>query len=306
MPDELRHMTVAVAVIFDKQHGFLLWNNKRWGGYAFPMRHLEHGADPAEAVLTALSDPDFPVSLPKAAASPIECTGAFGPSLGTGQDTYYDYHVMEIDPGQSLDPAQLDPDLRFFSYEQLQAAHNVTWSTQAITKSLVESQEVVIAVIWRRTAAGLEFLLVHKPSHGYFFSAIRRKTHGSLEDMAVQAVRFDTAYPGQVVAEYGGETLDVHESARFGAGRRSYRMHLCLLEFPGVDLTAPGNALEQALSALQAAQAGCGQKFGPRGYWDWFSVDDLRQRPDMSSQVASVLNTAIALVEEWERRARSS
>jgi len=94
-------MTVAVAVVYDKQHGFLLWNNKRWKGYAFPMRHLEPGDSPEIAVLDALGDRDFPLSLPNATARYLECLGAFGYSEGVRVDTYYDYHVMEVDPGQA-------------------------------------------------------------------------------------------------------------------------------------------------------------------------------------------------------------
>jgi ryanodine receptor 2 len=289
MSEELRHKTVAVAVIYDKEHGFLLWNNKRWGGYAFPMRHLEPGDDPAQAALTALSDPDFPLSLPNATASPIECSGAFGFSEGAKQDTYYDYHVIEIRPARPLDPATLDPELRFFRYENLQAATNVTWSTRVIATSLVEAQEVVVAVICRRGPSGVEFLLVHNRSYGYFFPAIRRKTHSPLEDMAVQAVRFDTSYGGPLAAKFCREVANIHPSTRFGARERRYRFYLCCVMLEEANPAEPGNALAKALDDLQAAKKNAGQQFGERGYWGWFTLDELHRHPGLSSDVADLL-----------------
>jgi hypothetical protein len=298
MSEQLRHKTVAVAVIYDPNHGFLLWNNPRWGGYAFPMRHLEPGDRPEQAALGAVAERDFPLSLPNAAARPLECLGAFGYSEGVRVDTYYDYHVIEVDPGQTLDPAALHPDVRFFTYDRLQAASIVTWSTRVIATSLVESQEVVVAVIWRRTAAGLEFLLVDKPGHGYFFPSIRRKTHGPLEAMADQAVRFDTAYVGTVVAEYEGDDVDVHDSTRFNARQRRYRYYVCAIQLPGVDLQQAGNPLAETLNDFEAAQQARGRTFGTRGYADWFAVAEMKQSPEMSTQVASVLPIAIAAIEK--------
>jgi hypothetical protein len=301
MSDELRHMTVAVAVVYDKQHGFLLWNNKRWGGYAFPMKHLEPADDLAQAALSAIDDRDFPLSLPKAAASPLECTGAFGRSDAVKEDTYYDYHVFEIDPGRRLEPAELDPDLRFFTYEQLQAAVNVTWSTRVIATSLVEFQEVVVAVICRNCGSGAEFLLVHNRNYGYFFPAVRRKTHSALEEMAVLAVRFDTSYEREITAKYCREVTNIHASTRFGPRQRQYRFYLCKVTCAGVDLCQPGNALQQSLLALQAAKVAAGQTLGERGYWSWFTVEEMKQRPDMSQDVAAVLPAVVECAEKCQQ-----
>lgn len=297
MSDPLRHKTVAVAVLYDKQHGFLLWNNKRWGGYAFPMKHVDAGDDPVQAALNAIADRDFPLSLPSATARPLECTGAFGRSDAVKEDTYYDYHVIEIDPGEPLEPANLDPDLCFFSYDQLQAAINVTWSTRVIATSLVDSQEVVVAVISRDCGSGPEFLLVHNRHYGYFFPSVRRKTHGALEEMAIQAVRFDTAYQGEATSKFCREVSDIHASTRFGPRQRQYRFYLCLTTFPGVALCEPGNALEQSLNAFQAAKAAAGESFGGRGYWNWFTVDEIEQRSDMSPDLAVLLAEAVQCVE---------
>ncbi len=299
MPLQLRHKTVAVAVIHDPESGFLLWNNKRWNGYAFPMRHLEAGDDPAEAALQAIEDRDFPTSLPGASARPLECTGAFGYSQGAREETYYDYHVVQIHPREPLLPDSLHPDLRFFTYPDLQASSCVTWSTRVIATSLVEYQEVVVGLICRSTSAGAEFLLVYKPGHGYFFPAVRRKTHSSLEEMAGHAVFLDAAYAGDTGAKYLREVLDVHPSNRFGLNRRRYRFYLCLMDFPGLDLTQSGNALEQSLTALQSAKGDQGRKSGARGYWNWFTPDELRDQAEMSPQVAVLLN---AVAEAGEKR----
>ncbi len=298
MSEQLRHKTVAVAVIYDPNHGFLLWNNPRWGGYAFPMRHLEPGDQPEQAALDALADRDFPLSLPNATARPLECLGAFGYSEGVHVDTYYDYHVIEIDPGQPLDLVSMDPNVCFFPYDRIQAANMVTWSTRVIATSLVESQEVVIAVIWRRSPRGLEFLLVYKTGHGYFFPSIRRKTHGSLEAMAEQAVRFDIGYQGPVTAEYAGDAVEVHDSTRFNAEQRRYRYYVCAIQYPEVDLQQPDNPLAETLNKFQASRLASELTFGTRGYADWFTVDEMKQSPEMSPQVASVLPIAIAAVEK--------
>ncbi len=297
MSEQLRHKTVAVAMIYDPNHGFLLWNNPRWGGYAFPMRHLEPGDQPEQAALNALADRDFPLSLPNATARPLECLGAFGYSEAVHVDTYYDYHVIEIDPGQPLDPASMDPNVRFFPYDRIQAANMVTWSTRDIATSLVESQEVVVSVIWQRSPRGLEFLLVDKTGHGYFFPSIRRKTHGPLEGMAEQAVRFDTGYHGPVTAEYAGDAVDVHDSTRFNAGQRRYRYYVCVIEMIEVDLQQPDNPLARELKELEAARLANGLTFDERGYASWFTVDEIKQSRKMSPQVAVVLPVAIAAIE---------
>lgn len=300
MSEQLRHKTVAVAVIYDPNHGFLLWNNPRWGGYAFPMRHLEPGDQPEQAALAALADRDFPLSLPNATARPLECLGAFGRSEGVHVDTYYDYHVIEIEPGQTLDTASMDPNVRFLPYDCIQAANMVTWSTRVIATSLVESQEVVVSVIWRRSDRGLEFLLVKKTKNGYFFPSIRRKTHGPLEGMAEQAVRFDLEYQGLVTVEYAGDAVEVHDSTRFNAGKRRYRFYVCVIQLPEVDLRQPDNPLAETMNEFQAARLARGLTVGTRGYADWFTVDEMKQSPEMSPQVAPVLPVAIAAVGEGE------
>jgi hypothetical protein len=299
--NKLRHKTVAVAVLYDPVYGFLLWNNKRWGGYAFPMKHMEDGDDPVQTALQAVCDRDFPLDLSDASAGALEEAGWFGFSEGVKEDTYYDYHVAEVSPGQTLAPADLDPDLRFFTYDQLQAAANVTESTRAIATSLVDNQEVVVAVISRERDGQLEFLLVHKSDRGYFFPTIRRKTHGPLEDLAIQAVRFDTSYEGRVQASYCSEGPHQRPGTRYGASNRRYRFYLCQVTFPDVDLCQTGNALEQSLDALEAVKVTANQPFGERDYWSWFTTDEMKQRPDLSPDVAAVLQVAIACAEQRER-----
>jgi ryanodine receptor 2 len=70
-----------------------------------------------------------------------------------------------------------------------------------------------------------------------------------------------------------------------------------------VDLNEPGNALESALDALQADKAAQGQPFGGRGYWDWFSMEELRERPDMSQDVTALLPAVAEAADRCPARA---
>lgn len=254
-----------MAVLYDKQRGFLLWNNARWGGYAFPMKQMGEGDDPVQTALQAVNDRDFPLELPNASGDFIERIAADDRSLGTKQKTYYHYYLVEIDPGTEVKPQSLGPDLKFMDYEEITSAINVTWSTETIVESL-KRQEVAVALMFRHVQDELEFLLVRKP-RGYFFPAVRRRGESSAEEMAVEAVRVDTGYPGPVNAEFKREATLVHESTRFGLTERRYIYYLCKTD----------------------AQIDNGT---------WFTVDDIKNRPDVSPDAKALLPTAIEIVRE--------
>ena len=163
MGEPLRHKVVSVAVIYDPGQGFLLWNNPRWGGYSFPMKHVDPGDAPARAVLRALDD--VPLTIPNPSAVPLEYIGWAGWSPTAREQTYYDYHVFEVDPGVPASSIVLHPDTRFLAYDSLKAAINVTDSTKFIAESLVERQDVAIAVVSRSDASAKEYLLVYKSNY---------------------------------------------------------------------------------------------------------------------------------------------
>lgn len=301
MSETFRHRSVAVAVIYDQpSQKFLLWHNKRWHGYAFPMKHFEPtaGVDPAQVALNALDAREIQLNLPNATSTPIDRHGECEFSEGVRQFTYYDYHVFGIDPGPGIASASLHPDLRWFAFDDLVAAPNVTWSTKSVARSLVEDRKVAVAVIARPMPTGTEFLLVYNRNHGYFFPATRMKTDTLPGQAVVQAVRNDLAYDGEIQVVDQSEVPDLQQSQRFGPRTGRFHFHLCLVRFSDdVDLGAPGNALEQSVSTLQAALAGRGVPASAAPYWGWFSESDLRIRTDMSQSVELVLATVLQLVE---------
>ena len=300
MSDRLRHRTVAVAVIYDAaQHAFLLWNNPRWHGYAFPMKRFNplEAVDPASEALRALQGREVPLSLPHASAGPIDRHGECEFSEGAHQYTYYDYHVYGIDPGQPLPASELHPDLRWYTYEQLIAAPNVTWSTKSIARSLVEERRVALAVITRPGPRGRECLLVRNKSGQFFFPATRMKTDLVAAQAVAQAVRNDLGYDGPFRVADEAEAVDVQASGRFGPRPGRFVFHVCRLEFPAAgDLSASGNDLDESLRALQSAPDEASATAASD--WDWFTAEDLQTRSDLSPTIPSVRNTVLHWIRE--------
>lgn len=300
MVDALRHKTVAVAVIYDPlSEKFLLWHNKRWNGYAFPMKHCAPGNDDdaMRAAIAAVQEREFPLSLPRAQAQPIDRVGECRFSDGVHQYTYYDYHVYAIDPGTSIRLGPADIDLRQLTYDELIAASSVTDSTKSIARALVEDRRIAAAVISRDGNRGREFLLVYNKNYQYFLPATRMKTDTLAVNAALQAVRDDLGYDGS--AECGQMLVVdvVQPSRRFGAHQGQFHFHLCHVDFPEIDLNVHGNGLEQSLNVMQAAWSAGKPAPAAAHYWGWFTEDEMRQRADMSPSLALVLNTALQLAE---------
>lgn len=297
MAPPLRRKTVAVGVLYDDDLGFLLFFNKRWRRYAFAMKKSRADEDLGEIALVAL-DEDSPLKFPDASAGLAVTVGAFGRSGGVGEETYYDYHVFELDPGECREGPTADPTARFFRYQELMQSPDVTWSTKEIARGLVEFQEVCLAVITRRLENALQFLLIYNPSYGYFFPAARRKTNNPPEVMAAKAVEWDTSYDRQLDVQRCGEESDVHLSHRYGPRNREYRFHVCGVSVPDVDLTQPGNRLESALKSVEQARRDAGRRLGSRGYWDWFTEDEMQSGREISPTVGAILQIVLRCAED--------
>jgi hypothetical protein len=122
-------------VIIAPENGLLLFHNHRWGGYAFPMKKLHRSDQPDDAALAAIDD-DIQLVFPNATAGPPTVTHAYGLSGGMGVDTYYRYHVFQIDPGPIREGLVHTGRVKFFPFPVLCAADNVTWSTKAIARAI--------------------------------------------------------------------------------------------------------------------------------------------------------------------------
>lgn len=295
MGNALRLKTVGVAVIYDEPSGkFLLLHNKRWNGFAFPMKHFdpEQGGDPKAAALRAVQEREFPLTWPKAQAHPLDRIGEWLFSEGVHGATRYDYHVYGIDPGAPLDTSDPNPDLRYCTYDELIASPSVTYSTQTIARALVEDRRVAAAVITRRSSRGLEFLLVHNLNYQYFFPAVRMKANMFPAQAAVEAVQTDLGYTGPVQVGEAKLVEALQSSGRFGGREGRFHFHLCPVTLPGVDLAAPGNALEQAIQAAQSSLSDTRPTPSKPG-WGWFNADDLRGRNDLSPSIPLVLATLL-------------
>src|SRR5579863_796186 len=238
MRGTLDHKNVAVAVIYDKASDkFLLWHNKRWHGYAFPMKKFDPdaGDDPGRAAVAALRDWDMELNLSQVSASPLDRVVEVLFSDGTHRTTVYDYHVYGVDVGEAPMPISQHPDFRPFTFDELLTAVNVTSSTQAIARALVENRKVAVTVITRDAPRGREFLLVKNREGQYFFPASRMKDKAIPTIAACYAVAADLGYDAEIEVARQAEVPAVQESMRFGARLVQFYYHPCLVRFPGVD-----------------------------------------------------------------------
>ena len=76
----MREKRVIVAIVQDDQGRFLVHFNPKWGGYAFPMKDVEDGADILGSVAIQAVEDDLGCSLPNAKAEELEYLGRVGRS----------------------------------------------------------------------------------------------------------------------------------------------------------------------------------------------------------------------------------
>lgn len=290
----LRNLSVVVAVVHDEQKRFLVCFNERWHGYVFPMKKARPGMDLALLAVEALQS-GLGWTLRDASATPLEYVGLYGYSHGVDEDTYYDYHVFEVDPGLDLSRVNFGDMAVFLAYDELVQLPGVTWPAKDIARSLVEDQDVILAVISREVkskggGSENEFLMIRKTRyHGFFFPVIRWKTEADWEQMAVAAVQSDTGYTGQIEATWRRDVEHQQYSPRYERNRR-FAFHVCKIELPDVDLQVPGNPLEAALEAVVPDN-------GDPEYWGWFTEEQLRNPKNMSPTVEAVRLTVIQCAE---------
>jgi hypothetical protein len=292
----VRQKTVAVAVIYDKSaDGYLLWNNPRWRAYAFPMKRFDPDACVSPEIV-ALQAVQEVLPLPGATAEPLDRVGSSLFSEGVHEYTFYDYLVYGIHPVSAITPGALQPDLKFFTFEELQKGFHVSESTKLIARSLVEDRRVAVAVIHRTIGGQNEFLLIRNPKLKYFLPAVRLKTNLNPAEAAVAAVRNDLGYDGKIDIVDQAEAPAVQTSNRFGQRSASFYFHCCAVALPDVNCGAPGNPLENALTLKGSTQPPSAPSVKAT-YWGWFNEEQLRYRREMSPSVESILGTVLQLAE---------
>jgi hypothetical protein len=284
-------VTVAVGLIYYPDTGFFISYNKNWEQFALPMKNPEDGEDYAQAALRAVAD-DCPVPLPEAAARPLEYVPAVGRSARTREETIYGYHVFEVDPQLDLREEDLGERAKFLTYEQLVDEEQrglVSWSSKDVTQSMLEFQQVTVAVVVRSAGHGPEFLLVRKsPYSGFFFPAARNTTDANPLEVARKAIRWDTAYDGPIEPGRFEETSDFHFSTRY-SNARVFRFYVTVVSLPRLDLFDPANRLAASLNAYSAALQGAGQLPAGTDYWGWFGIPALEAGTNMSPTIQPLL-----------------
>ena len=285
-----RAITVAVAITHDKEGRFFVSYNDRWRAYTFPMHEPRPGEKLEDVAVQAFVD-HVPATSPHV-VQPLAIVAAYGPSLGTGEPTYYRYHVYEVGLGQPLplvDPAGA---YHFLSLEDLLASPDVSWSAKEIAGALADpsfEQESAVAIVCRRVPGARQFLLVQNAGYGaFFFPAGRPRFEEPPEKAAQRAFRDDTDYVGPVEVARKAEAELRQFSQRYQV-HQNYRFQLCKVDVPGVDLRKSGNALEAALSRY-----GIG--------WYWFSEEQLANPAGngLTATVADLLPHVLAMAGECE------
>jgi hypothetical protein len=285
-----RMQAAVVAIVHDPDRGFLLGFNEEWGAYAFPMRKRrptdpDDGFTAREALRDALGLP-----LPRAEARPLEYLEHRGHSWRTGRAALYRYQAFEVDPNEQLPAGGFGRRHGFLSPEDLVTADLVTWSTKAIVKELMENQEVALAVVFRRGAAGREFLMVRSATYrGYFFPASRLKTNDPPVWEAVEALRRESGYFAPLRCGTPEVVPDVHSSPRFNRPRR-FAFHVVPVRLPVVDLAASPNPLEENLRRTGVL-------------WRWAEEAELADpaRNGLSPTVAAVREAVLRVCQEGHR-----
>jgi len=262
----MREQNVVVAVVQDQQGRFLVTYNEKWSGYSFPLQDFDPNSEVMATVAVEALERDLHCRLPKAKAEELEYLGKFGRSERTGEETWYDYWLFEIDVGQPLDLAHATqgashPPL-FLAGNALLSRTDLTWSTPVLAREFLDNQDAVLTVITRPGLTETEYLVVwHQHYQGFFFPSARIMSEHKPEQVATRLVRAEFGYRGPVVAQWRGEALDVHFSGRV-LRNRSFHFHVCQVDVPDIDLQQPFNPLELALQAR-----------GKR--WHWLTAGQL-------------------------------
>jgi len=311
----MRYVKVSVGVIYDEQRRFLLFCNPNWKHrYAFCMKKKAPAStlDYGEIALVAL-DEECPLEFPEATVEPLEIVRRIRKSdnPNKNENTVYEYHVFQLDPGPISEASSPACETMPFSYEELMESEDVTWSTKEIAQAMLKTREVVLAIITRTLRGKREFLLVDKPPRGYFFPCVRRKTDANPEDAAVQAVRLDTGYDGPIEATMCNEFPYVQPSERFGRKDKDedkeeekedknveFRFDICRVDLSEVDLADDGNSLAVAIKAFEQAMNMAGAQLNQRSYWGWFTEDQITDSNEVSPTAKAVLPSVLACVEK--------
>ena len=282
----MRNVHAIVAIVQDGQGRFLVTFNAKWGGYAFPMIAARPGEEILGSRAIEAVESDLGCRLPQATATELDYMGRFGVSQRNDEETLYEYWLYQVQPNQPLDleaaPTWNNSFPMFLTEHELSTRTDLTWSTAAIAREFIETQEAVLAVVTRAGERETEFLLVENENYGgLFFPTQRVKSEVKPQAVALSTVRSDLGYRGPANVNWLGEVQDCHFSHRFQRDRL-YRFHLCEIQLPEIDLHRPGNILEQALTRRA-------KKFR------WLSVSQLADRairlsPTMDALRITTLN----------------
>lgn len=288
----MRQKNVVVAIVQNAAQQFLVAYNENWNGYAFPMRDFASDGMPTGRLAIEAVEKDLGCRLPDARADELEFLGTFGHSGASGEETWYDYWVFSVDPGQEIDLTQArlvqNHAPKYLSAGDLLIDTDLTWSTPRIAQELLDKQDAVLSVITRPGASETEYLVIENANYGgYFFPVTRLKNELKPHQIAEKLLRTDLGYRAEVQAEWRGEAVDVHFSSRYQRNR-TYRFQVCSVELPQIDLMQPFSPLELALAQRGKRAA-------------WLTAGQLQSRPvappiPLSPTIQPVVNAVLGMI----------
>jgi hypothetical protein len=285
-------------MIFDAAKGFLLEDNPDHGyhRFDFPMAKFEvkPGVDPEAsalvAVKTAVSASKSLLGIKNADAIPVDRIGLALKSPSTNEMTFKDYHVFEVNLASGTEFLPMGVELRWLTFDELQDPELVSESTRVIATTVLGTRKVVAAVISRHASTVPQFLLVWKKGRGYFFPSTRFKFNHVLDDAIRTALKDDLNYEHQ--SKDQPKVIDQREveieqpSNRFGARDCRFQFHLSKLP----------DAIRTDLERSLQDRPSDGATPIDKPYWGWFTEDELRNLPEISSSIGPLLNAAIQLL----------